>query len=293
MTLFIRTTAIILIALALSGTVRAQVLWSVQGPDGQQNWLLGTVHSEDPRLLDFPEALLETLAAADRLALELVPDMAMMEVLSQAMHYPEARLHEVLEPEIYSQLAAIMEEHYGMGEPALRHLRPWAAAMTIAVPPPQTGMFMDLVLSIRARGMGKDVAALETVEEQLDFLAGMSKSLQLELLRQSVIDFPRQGEMFETLVSTYLAGDLEQLEAVAYEQMSELKPELLEHFEQVGMIQRNHVMVERALPWLEQGGLMIAVGALHLPGEDGLIELLRAGGWVVEPVLSAYAAPAS
>ncbi len=291
MRFFARSVALGLVALLLSSAVRAQVLWSVEGPQGQQNWLLGTVHSEDPRLLDFPEALLDALAAADRLALELVPDMAMMEVLNEAMHYPEARLHEVLEPEIYARLVAILDQHYGMGEPAVRRLRPWSAAMTVAVPPPQTGLFMDLVLSIRARGLDKEVVALETIEEQLDFLAGMSKPMQLALLRQAVADFPRQDELFEALVATYLAGDLDRLEAVAADQMANLDPELRAHFEQVGMIGRNHTMVERAWPWLEQGGLMIAVGALHLPGEEGLVELLRARGLRVRPLLEAYADP--
>ena len=274
----------LILVLMLPALVQAQVLWSVQGPHGQQNWLLGTVHSEDPRLLDFPPELLDALGQSQRLALELVPDMAMLETLNRAMTFPEPRLHELLEPELYQALVRIMEADYGMGEPAVRHLRPWAAAMTISIPPPQTGLFMDLALAVRGRSLGLEVIALEQLEEQLDFLAGMSKPMQIDLLRQAVVDFPRQGELFEELLQTYLSGDLERLEAVADEQMSELDPDLREHFEQVGMIQRNHTMVERALPLLEQGGLMIAVGALHLPGTDGLISLLREAGFTLEPV---------
>lgn len=263
--------------------VQAQVLWSVQGVDGQQNWLLGTVHSEDPRLLDFPPELTEAMAQSQILALELVPDVAMLETLSRAMHFSEPRLHELLEQDLYQALVEILDQHYGMGEPAARMLRPWAAAMTISVPPPQTGLFMDLALAVRARSLGLEVMALEQLEEQLDFLAGMSDPLQMDLLRQAVADFARQGELFETLLQTYLSGDLQQLEAVALEQMNDLDPELREHFEQVGMIRRNHTMAERAQPLLERGGLMIAVGALHLPGDDGLIALLSARGFTVEP----------
>ena len=113
--------------------------------------------------------------------------------------------------------------------------------------------------------------------------------MQLSLLEQAIVDFSRQPEMFEALISTYLVGDLERLEIVAKEQMKDLDPALQQHFEQVGMIRRNHTMVERAMPYLQQGGLMIAVGALHLPGDEGLIELLRARGMTVEPALVAYA----
>ena len=275
-----------ILLLAFPVEARSQVLWSVQGPEGQQNWLLGTVHSEDARLLDFPPELLDALAQSQRLALELVPDMAMMETLNQAMHFPEPRLHEVLEAGLYQALVEILDQHYGMGEPAVRRLRPWAAAMTISVPPPQTGLFMDLALAVRARSLGLEVMALERLDEQLDFLAGMAEPMQIDLLRQAVADFPRQGELFEELLQAYLSGDLERLETVAYAQMSELDPELRDHFEQIGMIQRNRTMVERALPLLQQGGLMIAVGALHLPGTDGLIALLRDAGFTLEPVTS-------
>jgi uncharacterized protein YbaP (TraB family) len=262
----------------------AQVLWSVQGPSGQQNWLVGTVHSEDPRLLEFPKVLLDSLAAADRLALELVPDATMLAVLNEAMRYPEPQLDRVLSSNLYSDLVEILDSHYGMGEPAVNGLRPWAAAMMISVPPPQTGLFMDLALSIRAGGLGLDVVSLERVEEQLAFLAGMPEEMQISMLEQAIADFPRQDEMFEELISVYLSGDLEQLMRVAEAQMEGLEPALRDHFERVGMIERNHTMVERSLPWLEEGGLVIAVGALHLPGDEGLIELLRAEGMTVEPV---------
>ncbi|MFW5815690.1 MAG: TraB/GumN family protein [Wenzhouxiangella sp.] len=290
MKFFSRVPAFVLLVLLLSGAVQAQVMWSVRGPDGQQNWLIGTVHSEDPRLLEFPGAVLEALADSDRLALELVPDATLLEVLNQAMHYPEPRLDEVLEADAYAELVTILEQSYGMGEPVVRRLRPWAAAMTISVPPPQTGLFMDLALSIRAGGLGLEVVSLERVEEQLAFLADMPEPMQLSLLEQAIADFARQGEMFEDLLGSYLAGDLQRLERVARAQMATLDPALQEHFEQVGMIERNHTMVERALPWLAEGGLMIAVGALHLPGEQGLIELLRARGMTVEPALGPYAA---
>ncbi len=279
--LLLRLALLAAAVLPLAG--QAQVLWSVQGQQGQQNWLLGTVHSEDPRLLEFSPELLEALQQSRRLALELVPDLGMLEVLSAAMRLPEPGLDRLLDGELYRQLVQIMEAAYGMGEPAVRELQPWAAAMTISVPPARTGLFMDLALAVRARSLGLAVVALERLEEQLAFLADMPEPMQIEMLRHSVAEFPRQGEWFEALLETYLAGDLGRLQAVTQSQMRAMSPELLAHFEQIGMIQRNHVMVERALPFLEEGGVMIAVGALHLPGEQGLIALLAGHGFDLQP----------
>ena len=276
--------ALIALLLALSSTVSAQVLWSVTDDHGRQNWLLGTVHSEDPRLLEFPEALLDALGQADRLALELVPDAAMLERLQQAMHYDNGGLDQALEPELYDEVVRILDAGYGMGEPAVRRLRPWAAAMTISVPPPQTGLFMDLALSFRARGMGVDVIALETIDEQLDFLKGLSHDAQIELLRSAVSEHERMRETFEELITAYLTGDLGELEALSMRQLDGMDEEIVDHFHDIGLVQRNQVMVERALPYLEQGGLMIAVGALHLVGEDGLVSLLEREGFTLEGI---------
>jgi uncharacterized protein len=268
----------------LVGHAHGQMLWAVTDEDGGQNWLLGTMHSEDPRLLDFPPALMDALRESQRVALELVPDTNMLERLNQAMNYDTGRLHEVLEPDLYARVVELLDQAYGMGEPAVRRMKPWAAAMTLSMPPPQTGLFMDLALSFRASGMGKDVVALETLDEQLAFLEGLSKPAQIELLRQAVADFESIEEVFDTMIGLYLSSDLAGLEEYSRGQLEELDDEIASHFNQVGLIDRNKVMVERAAPYLAEGGLLIAVGALHLPGEHGLIELLRQQGYEVKSI---------
>lgn len=276
--------SILVVSLMFSLTAQSQVFWSVTDDEGRQNWLLGTVHSEDPRLLEFPPELLDALGRADRLALELVPDAAMLEQLQRAMHFDDGGLDEVLEPELYAEVVRILEQGYGMGEPAVRRLRPWAAAMTISVPPPQTGLFMDLALSFRAGGMGLEVLALETIDEQLDFLKGLSHEGQIELVRSAVAEHGRMPVIFEELVSAYLDGNLSLLEALSMRQLADLDEEIVEHFHEIGLVRRNHIMVDRAMPYLKQGGLVIAVGALHLVGEDGLVALLEQRGFEVEGI---------
>lgn len=268
--------------LVLSAPAGAQVLWSVTDDEGRQNWLLGTVHSEDPRLLEFPPELLEVLEQADRLALELVPAAGMLEKLQKAMHFDRGRLDEILPPELYEQVTGILDRHYGIGEPAVRRMRPWAVAMTLSMPPPETGLFMDLALSYRASGLGLEVVALESLDEQLAFLQDLPREGQIDLIRMAVDEFDGMKELFDRLIVAYLEGDLERLEALSEEQLEGVDEEVVRHFNEVGLIQRNHTMIDRARPWLQEGGLIIAVGALHLPGEEGLIALLEDEGYTVE-----------
>lgn len=262
----------------------AEVFWSVSDDNGRQNWLLGTMHSEDPRLLEWPGPLVDALKEADRIALELVPDAGMLQRLREAMASRDQSLEDVLEPELYDRVLSVLTEKYGLTEPAVQRLKPWAVALTLAMPPPETGMYMDLMLSYRAQGAGLDVVALEDVDEQIEFLAGMSLEDQVSLIRETVDDHDAYEAVFDELVSAYLDGDLDRLDAVADRQMAGLDERIVRYFNEQGLAARNRNMLERAEPWLEEGGLIIAVGALHLHGEEGLVALLRERGWRVEGI---------
>lgn len=270
--------------LLLPAAAAAEVFWSVSDDSGRQNWLLGTMHSEDPRLLEWPAELVDALQRADRIALELVPDAGMLKRLREAMVSRQESLSEMLDPQLYDRVLAVLTDKYGMSEPAVERLKPWAVALTLGTQPPETGMYMDMMLSYRAQGAGLDVKALETVEEQIDFLAGMSQEDQISLIRETVADHDAFEAVFDELVSAYTDGDLERLDAVADEQMAGLDEDLVRYFQEQGLAARNRRMLERAEPWLAEGGLIIAVGALHLHGEEGLVALLRERGWRVEGV---------
>lgn len=278
----LRCTLIVL--LLMPAAAWAAVFWSVTDDQGRQNWLLGTMHSEDPRLLEWPEPLMKALGEAERVALELVPDVEMLGRMQQAMRFDDDRLENVLGAELYRQVVEILTTKYGLTEPAVDRMKPWAVALTLATPPPETGMFMDLMLSFRARGAGLDVVALETIDEQIDFLAGIPLADQISLIRRTAADHAGYHDVFETLIQAYLSGDLARLEAISAHQMAGLDDHVVRHFNEVGLVERNERMIERAESWLAEGGLVIAVGALHLPGERGLLALLRERGWKVEPI---------
>ncbi len=279
-----RLLAALVLAGLLPATASAQVFWSISDTDGRQNWLLGTVHSEDARLLEWPEPLIAAMLKADRMALELVPDQAMLARLLEAMHFESERLATLLDPVLYRRVEAILVENYGMSRPAVGRMRPWAVALTLATPPAQTGMFMDLMLSLRADGAGLELLALETIDEQIGFLSQLSVPQQISLIEHAVAQRHDFDAQFEALIETYLAGDLERLAELADEQMAAVDKAIQDYFQDIGLVSRNQRMLERAGPWLEDGGLIIAVGALHLPGEHGLLALLRQEGWEVEGV---------
>lgn len=276
--------ALIAIGVSVPLSSDAQVFYEIVAPDGSRDWLLGTVHSEDPRVLDFPPVVEQAMRRADVVALELLPDREMLQRLEQAMTLPPGeRLDDRLRPSLYRGVVRALTQD-GVPPDRIPRLRPWAAAMTLAQPPTETGRFMDLALAERAVRSGSAVVALESLETQLEFFEGLGEANHVELLEAALAVRARRQETFEELLSAYLRGDLDRLRDLARAQLGGAPDALVRRFTEQGLHARNRRMMHAAAPLLAEETVLIAVGALHLPGPCGLLALLRERGYRLRPV---------
>lgn len=283
----LRAAAAWLAAVALlvaASAAPAQVLWTVTASDGRINWLVGTLHSDDARVLDFPPALVQAIAQAECIALELAPEPEVFAELDRRMRLPDGETlgRHVPGPLLERALELLIRRGLERGQ-AL-NLRPWAAAMILSLPPAGARPFMDIELALRGRAHGARVVGLESVTEQVDFLAGLGREAHLDLLEQAVVSAEAGYPRLEALTGAWLAGDLEQIEQLTAAELEALDPEARSRFIERGLVDRNLRMRDRAVPLLEAGAALIAVGALHLVGEHGLIALLRQRGYRIEAV---------
>lgn len=266
------------------------LFWSINRDGAPVGHLLGTIHSEDPRVLEFSDPFLRTLRESRIFAMELVPNLPNLAALAERMKLPpDTTLEALAGPARFKAVADVLN-NYGVPTGQARAMRPWAAMMTISVPPPVTGLFMDFSLSLRASGSGAQVIGLESLDEQLAFLEQMELDQQLQLLDYAIEQADRVGPLHDRMVGAYLTNDLHSLYELAMEQLNGLSPAVRELFIDQGIEARNRRMLARILPELEQGGLFIAVGALHLPGDSGLLALLRQRGFVLEPAVWPFSA---
>ncbi|HEB66732.1 MAG TPA: TraB/GumN family protein, partial [Gammaproteobacteria bacterium] len=88
----------------------------------------------------------------------------------------------------------------------------------------------------------------------------------------------------EKLTRAWLQRDLTALERISAEAMAGEDPDMVAAFDREVVIRRNHRMVTRMQPKLAEGAAFIAVGALHLPGKAGILNLLRQQGYRVTAV---------
>jgi hypothetical protein len=273
-----------LAAAASTPAADTALFWALSRDGRPTGYLLGTIHSEDPRVLDFSEPFIERLAANAVFAMEMVPDLPTLTRLTEYMQYQDGT---TLESRIGAErMARLRAALAGYSVPAdwIAHMKVWAAVMTLSVPPPQTGFFMDFSLSLRAAGAGLKVVGLETLEEQLAFLEDMPLVQQLALLDQALDEYHRVDEVHDQMVNSYLAGDLGALVEQTEEQLKEIDPAARDYFVAQGIDARNHRMLAALLPHFGSGPVFVAVGALHLPGASGLIAGLRSAGFELTPL---------
>ena len=108
--------------------------------------------------------------------------------------------------------------------------------------------------------------------------------MQLDLLDQAISEYGQVKQAHDEMVDAYLKDDLRVLQSLSDEQLTSVSGEAGDYFMAFGIRARNLRMAESLWPFLETSKVFIAVGALHLPGEDGLINLLRRRGYELKPL---------
>jgi len=131
---------------------------------------------------------------------------------------------------------------------------------------------------------GKRFAPLESAEDQLSVFSGLSHDEQRTLLRHVLNEYMAYPEMFEQLTEAYLKRDLAAIVRMGEENPMSGDPGLQQKMMERLIDVRNRHMVERMVPQLQGRKVFVAVGALHLPGETGLISLLRKQGYRLSPL---------
>ncbi|MCI5107243.1 MAG: TraB/GumN family protein [Pseudomonadales bacterium] len=250
-------------------------------------YLGGTVHLLRPSDYPLPEEFETAYNAADELVFETdlssMGDLATQAQMLAELTYNDARtLQSVLNEQAY---AALEEYTASVGLPIsmMQKFKPGMVISTLQVMQFQSMGFtpegVDAYFNERALGDGKALAALETVQEQIGFLAAMGEGNESEFILLSLSDLEESDAMMEDMISAWREGNTRQLSDMFVDDMREQAPEIYES-----------LLRSRNLAWLPQIESMLAdantefvlVGAAHLVGEDGLLAMLTAAGYEVE-----------
>jgi uncharacterized protein YbaP (TraB family) len=255
------------------------MLWEVSRAGDESAYVFGTIHVDDEDILKLPDIVVASLDNSRHFVMETVPSAEDTAIFSASMFFMDGnRLDRILPEALFHKTVAILEG-YSLDRQIVTVMKPWAAYIIMSYPA-DMGMVLDVKLMEHARKNGARISGLESLDEQIDVFSDMNIQDQARVLADAVCHYDTVGTDIDIMKSLYIKRDLEGL--YVYGQRYSFEDNTVyEHIYGRLISDRNRLMVERIDGILHDGPAFIAVGAMHLPGEDGVLNLLEQSGYKV------------
>lgn len=260
--------------------------WQVSGEHGAELWLLGSVHYLRADDHPLPSIVAELYEQADGLIMELdlddIDPIAMQaEFLGAAMLPPGQTLQQAVGDSIYREAAAASRE-FGVDLSLMAQFEPWLVAITLMDLgmarlgfKPEHGLEQHLLR--RAASDGKPVLGLEALATQIRVFDTLTDAEQRDLLSQTLAELDTSSTAMAELVTAWREGRLDTL-ATGLMQEFQAFPRLYRTL----VVERNRNWTDALEEYLAGDARhLVIVGALHLVGENSVIDLLEARGFDV------------
>jgi uncharacterized protein YbaP (TraB family) len=274
------------------------LLWEIRKDGAEPSFLFGTMHLTDPRVVTLPEGPRKAFEQSGTVVIETTDVLDQGSMAKTMLAHPDLMmftdgktLTQFLSPEETKTVNDALKER-GISLASVQKMKPWMLISLVALPACELARksaglpVLDINLARKAKAEGKEIAGLETAAEQFQAMASVPMKTHIQGLVDTIRLGDRIDDFIETLTVLYTKGETGMMMPFFNAALpGQGKDDSgYAEFEKAVVKARNRRMAERAAPFIDKGGAFIAVGALHLPGNEGLIELLRKAGYTVSPV---------
>lgn len=263
------------------------LLWKISGKSLEKpSYLFGTIH-----MLCADDAVLsanmkKAIRDADEIYLEVDMDdmMEMLSVITKMKMNGDTTLQDLLSKEDYEKVKNYFESRESLLPfSILETFKPILAASTLQQGniPCDASAVMEQVIMEEAKGHDKTIKGLETMGYQAGMLDSIPYRIQAEQLVSYIDNVGKtaEGDEMKEMLKAYNDQDLAKLETMMMKSDAGISS-----FTDLLLYNRNRNWVKKLKGLLPGKSLVIAVGAGHLPGDQGVINLLKKEGYTVEPV---------
>ena len=272
------------------------LLWKISGNKLEEpSYLFGTHHLVPVSYLDsidgLEDAFLSTKQTVGELDMNNIGEMQMQLMLASLM--PEGESYEdLLNDDDRALLDEILKEYVGTGLEQFGQMKPAMLNTLLSVmmykkmyPSDENGLSMDEHFQKEARDRYRQTLGLETVQDQIDVLFGSQPiERQAESLLCTIKNMDYGKKQMDKLMTAYYAQDLTAMAKLFEEDDPDNPcPSTQEEKDKINKA-RNEKWMDKLPEMMNEKPSFIAVGCLHLVGDDGLINLLRKSGYKVEAV---------
>ncbi|HPW67440.1 MAG TPA: TraB/GumN family protein [Salinivirgaceae bacterium] len=261
------------------------ILWEISGNGLEhKSHLYGTIHIQDKRVFQYGKTVEDILKNTSIIAVEIELDKIEPMSAMQAMMMKDSTLDQLLSPDEYALLEEKYTEITGTSLATAQQMKPFflSANIILSLIPKDFPVALDMHLIQYGRKENKRVVGLETFTEQMELIDMLSYSEQARMLLESLTDTIDIADILDNMLNAYLNMEADSLMVLIKD------PSLPEQFAKAMISKRNHIMADRLEPLLKEGSVFCAVGAGHLFGEEGVIDLLKAKGYTLKPILFSF-----
>ena len=287
--LLVMMTSLVAVSQEKNKTDFNTLLWQITGNGLQKpSYLYGTIHmicAEDAHLSD---SLKTAIGNVDEVYFEVDMDnlFEMLGVMRKMKMRNDTTLADLLDKSDYDKVKKYFENNETLLPfSVLETYKPLLAASMLMEGSTQckTPEAMEEVIMKEAKKNGKRIKGLETMAYQMSIFDTIPYKLQAAELLRYVDDVDKNDSAdtkeYDKLMQAYRDQDLSQLERLT--KTTDLG---MANFTDILLYNRNRNWVEKLKTIMAERPVIVAVGAGHLPGDKGVINLLRKAGYTLKPV---------
>ncbi|MDO5616523.1 MAG: TraB/GumN family protein [Cruoricaptor ignavus] len=261
-------------------TMEKALLWEISGNGIEKpSYIFGTYHMMCKNDFTLDESISSALAKTDKVYLEI--DFSNPNEIQnfQKMMMAEKTISEQLSAEKLEKFKSGLKD-YGYDLESLNQLSPMVLYSMLMQKffdcQPNELQMLDMQIMQMAMANGKAMGGLETAEQQMEIFA---KYVTIDELYNMVTAFEKNKKLTQDMLKAYVTQDLNNL-YVHFGDIGEITKEQVEIF----LDKRNENWVKAMPQIIKSQPTFFAVGAGHLPGDKGVINLLREQGYTVKPI---------
>ncbi|HSW39731.1 MAG TPA: TraB/GumN family protein [Acidobacteriota bacterium] len=277
---------------AITGGSGESIFWTIEKEDAVI-YLLGSIHMGSPDFYPFPDDIENAFRQSDCLVLEVDADaMDQAElaaiVTAHGVFRDGQTLSGVVSAKVYDTLQAEFKR-YGMDLAQFDPLQPWMTAITLTTFQMMKMGFLPehgVDAYFRRNSGDREIGELETAAEQLSLFSSLDMGLQVMLLEDALYELDKSEGQIRELFTAYKKGDAGAIKEFLFETI-ESNPHLKPLYRKL-LDDRNARMVEKLEGYLRSGRTcFVVVGAAHLFGGNGIVQLMRNKGYTLKPAAAA------
>ncbi|MFM2482190.1 TraB/GumN family protein [Celerinatantimonas sp. YJH-8] len=265
-------------------------LWLAQ-KDQQQLYLFGSIHIGSPRLYPLPSSVLDAFKQSEQLWVEVDTRHLSSEDMQQIRRDVTLPEGETIDAHISVQTLKKLKkrsQQLGLSYSVLEHYQPWYISVLITQKVYQqqgynSQLGVDQYFLKQATLKDKPIRQLETAPQQFQSLSSL-KSDSNTMLKQVLIAGHTLTQSLSQTVDAWRSGDQVKLRQLLSEQESESDKQVEQKFKQNLLIKRNQNWLQILTSIKSHQPQFIVVGALHLSGPEGLLNLLKGSGYHISQI---------